>query len=353
MKTYLIKITHRKFSKTSVTLFIQDKTYAIIKAEQVSCCNLEIDETNYFFQVDEAHRFNQLMAGYRHSHVIGQVEYTKYNDSLWRNSYQYAHTKYNMQKDTIQSHFYDFFYSTTNTYPSDTVKIPYSERFFRSDILIDEAPKKYDSSFWKNYNTVKPTEEETNLFKSYTPKDTSAFKKSPHFTKLSPYRTLEKILRFMKRVRVEIGVSYYPIYSDPTILNYTASSFALNRSFSQNTHSFSFTNSIGYEIRKYCIIGLEGSGNFFTLSEALTNASENSNYIYVSYEKNMRRNKTKHPLYLNVKIKTGYRRLSYYFGKYETPIDFSANGTKITTEQMKVYTEKRLMEYSTCCPAFL
>ncbi|MDI9357310.1 MAG: carboxypeptidase-like regulatory domain-containing protein, partial [Chitinophagaceae bacterium] len=174
-KTYVVKITHKQYKKSYIRLFIQDKTYAVIRGEFLNCCDILPHEYNILFLGNEEYKKQLLNSGYSHNFLQMDVEYRQYPDSLWRVNYLYYKTYflfsqyifYIRKRDLKKSFFAEASYVTTSIYQnlfSNQHLLSEGLKMQEGTVFLEAASQKYDSIFWKNYNVVKSTPEEEFLF---------------------------------------------------------------------------------------------------------------------------------------------------------------------------------------------
>ncbi|WP_026753429.1 hypothetical protein [Sediminibacter sp. Hel_I_10] len=137
----IYKVFVEKKNENSAYVYIQEETFAIVKAE--------IKLNSDFGNLGDREFFNFT------------VTYEQGEDKQWRFMNSYYKTAFKKQGKILNL---TSEYVTTDIKPDDT-KIPYLERFQFSEILLDDT-KEYNADFWNNYTIISPNEISESLFKS-------------------------------------------------------------------------------------------------------------------------------------------------------------------------------------------
>ena len=139
--TDIFKVLVKEENSNSAHVYIQNETFAIVKADIKLNSNFGVLGPREFFNYT--------------------VVYKQSEDKLWRFSNSYYTTAFRKGGKLLNL---TSEYVTTDIIPSET-KIPYIERLQFSEILLDET-KAYDPNFWNNYTIISPNDLSEALFKS-------------------------------------------------------------------------------------------------------------------------------------------------------------------------------------------
>lgn len=293
----IYKVSIREKNENSAHIYIQDKSFAILKAE--------IKLTSNFGVLGPREYFNFT------------VSYKQGNDNLWRYNNSNYETAFRRQGKVLNLKSE---YVTTDI-EANKDNIPYLERLQFSDIILDET-KEYNPNFWNNYTIISPNETSEALFKSidYSAKNDED-KESKDQTSLR------------KRLLFEFGFNWTTFNIASNTINYTNSSLDIQQNrASTNENSLNLSNSVFYRIKPYFLIGFS---NEFKISKTGISASD----LVIAGNFNL--NPNGRPISISPRLHFGYQQIDHFIRQYGLDEDISINGKRIKSDKLDVFLSQR------------
>ncbi|WP_299889927.1 carboxypeptidase-like regulatory domain-containing protein [uncultured Lacinutrix sp.] len=290
----IYKVLVEKKNKNSAYVYIQEETFAIVKAD----IKLNSDYGN----LGNREFFNFT------------VTYEQGEDKRWRFMNSYYRTAFKKQGKILNL---TSEYVTTDITPSNT-KIPYLERLQFSEILLDKT-KEYNPDFWNNYTIITPNEISESLFKSVD------------YTKVN--KQSDNIPDFVKRMTFEIGLTWTALNTASNTINYNNSVINIQQNNNAiNKGSVSFSTSIFYAVTPNFLIG-------YANESKISRTGINSNDFVIAGKFNL--NPNGRPINISPRLHFGYHELGYYLKQYNLEEDIEIDGKEINSEKVSVFLSQR------------
>ncbi|GGD23564.1 hypothetical protein GCM10011368_27050 [Hyunsoonleella pacifica] len=292
------KVFVKMKNKNSAHVYIQEETFAIVKADIKLTSNFEILD------------FNRQFLNFT-------VAYEQSEDKLWRFSNSYYTTAFKKRGKLLNL---TSEYVTTNIIPNKT-DIPYLERHQFSEILLNET-KKYDPNFWNNYTIISPNEMSESLFQSID-----------YSTKVGAKKQSNNLITFLKKISYEIGLTWTPFYIASNNINYTNSIIDIQQNNGAiNRGSVSYTTSIFYTVKPHFLIG-------YTNESKISKTGTTSNDFVIAGNFNL--NPDGRPIYISPRLNLGHQKLDYFLEQFNLEEDIKINRKRINSEKVDAFLSQR------------
>lgn len=293
----IYKVFVEKKNENSAYVYIQEQTFAIVKAD--------IKLNSDFGNLGNREFFHFT------------VTYEQGEDKRWRFMSSYYKTAFKKQGKILNL---TSEYVTTDVKPNNT-KIPYLEKLQFSEILLDET-KEYNPDFWNNYTIISPNEISESLFKSID------------YTKVEKEKKQsDNMSDFIKRMSFEIGLTYTALDIAPNNINYNNSVIDIQQNNNAiNRSSVSFAISIFYAIKPYFMIG-------YANESKILRTGINSNDFVIAGKFNL--NPNGRPINISPRLHIGYQELDYYLKQFNLEEDMEIDGKEINSEKVNVFLSQR------------
>ncbi|MGR7812077.1 carboxypeptidase-like regulatory domain-containing protein [Lacinutrix undariae] len=293
----IYKILVEKKNENSAYVYIQEETFAIVKAD--------IKLNSDFGNLGNREFFNFT------------VTYEQGEDKRWRFMNSYYKTAFKKQGKILNL---TSEYVTTDIKPSNT-KIPYLERLQFSEILLDET-KEYNPDFWNNYTIISPNEISESLFKSID------------YTKVEKEKKQsDNIPDFVKRMSFEIGLTWTALDIADNSINYNNSIINIQQNNNAiNKGSVSFSISIFYAVTPNLLIG-------YANESKISRTGINSNDFVIAGKFNL--NPNGRPINISPRLHFGYQELDYYLKQFDLEEDIEIDGKEINSEKVSLFLSQR------------
>ena len=293
----IYKVFVKKKNENSAYVYIQEETFAIVKAEIKLSSNFGILGDREFFNFT--------------------VTYKQGNDKLWRFNNSNYQTAFKKQGKIINLKSE---YVTTDIEANED-KIPYIERLQFSDIILDET-KAYNPNFWNNYTIISPNEISESLFESI---DYSA--------KADEDKQSEDQSSILKKMSFEFGFTWTAFDIASNTINYTNSGLDIQRNNDAiNRNSLSLTSSAFYPIKSYFLIG-------FASEIKISRTGITANDLVIAGKFNL--NPNGRPISLSPRLHFGYQQLDYFLQRYDLNEDIKIDGKRIKSDKVDAFLSQR------------
>lgn len=294
----IYEVLVEKKNENSARVYIQDETFAIVKAD--------ITLSSNFGKVGAYREFFNFTVTYKQS-----------EDRLWRFSNSYYTTAFR-KKGRLLNLISE--YVTTDIDTQET-KIPYVDRLQFSEILLDKN-KAYNPNFWDNYTIISPDETSEALFASI---DYSKLDENGDET--------DDIPIFVKKMSFEYGLSWTAIDIAASDVSYTHPDVNILQSNGATTKgSASVVFSLFYELKPHFLIGYTNEGK-------LSRTGSISNDIILASNFNL--NPNGRPIRVSPRLHFGYQRIDQFLERFEQDNDININGEQINGEKVDAFLYER------------
>lgn len=299
------KVLIKKKNENSAHVYIQEETFAIIKADIKLNSNFGIFGNRYLYLLGNREFLNFT------------VTYEQGEDKRWRFMNSYYKTAFKKQGKILNL---TSEYVTTNI-TTNNREIPYLERLQFSETLLDET-KKYNSEFWNNYTIISPDEISESLFKSID------------YVKLEEERKQsDNIPDFVKRISTENGLNLTTFNIASNTINYNNSVIDLQQNNNEiNKGSVSIALSIFYAVAPNFLIG-------YASESKISRTGINSNDFVIAGNFNL--NPNGRPINISPRLHFGYQELDYYLKQFNLEEDIEIDGKEINSEKVSVFLSQR------------
>lgn len=293
----IYEVLVEKENENTAHIYIQDETFAIIKADIKLSSNLgKVGANREFFNFT--------------------VVYDQSEDKLWRFSNSYYTTAFIKQGRLLNL---TSEYVTTNIETNQT-KIPYKERLQFSEILLDET-KEYNPNFWDNYTIISPNEISESLFKSID------------YSVNEDIENQSDIPSFIKKMSFETGLTWTAIDIATNNISYTNSLINIQQSNGPiNKGSISYFASVFYAIKPHFLIG-------YVNESKISKTGITSNDIIIA--SNFDLNPNGRPINISPRLHFGYQRLDYFLKEFELEDDIKIDGKRINSDMVDTFLSQR------------
>lgn len=299
------KVLIKKKNENFAHVYIQEETFAIIKADIKLNSNFGILGYHDLFLLGNREFLNFT------------VTYEQGEDKRWRFMNSYYKTAFKKQGKILNL---TSEYVTTNI-TTNNREIPYLERLQFSETLLDET-KKYNSEFWNNYTIISPDEISESLFKSID------------YVKLEEERKQsDNIPDFVKRISTENGLNLTTFNIASNTINYNNSVIDLQQNNNEiNKGSVSIALSIFYAVAPNFLIG-------YASESKISRTGINSNDFVIAGNFNL--NPNGRPINISPRLHFGYQELDYYLKQFNLEEDIEIDGKEINSEKVSVFLSQR------------
>ena len=293
----IYKVFVEKKNENSAYVYIQEETFAIVKAE--------IKLNSDFGNLGDREFFNFT------------VTYEQGEDKQWRFMNSYYKTAFKKQGKILNL---TSEYVTTDI-KQDETKIPYLERFQFSEILLDDT-KEYNADFWNNYTIISPNEISESLFKSID------------YTKVeNDKKQSGNIPDFVKRISFETGLTWTVLDMASNTIDYNNSVIDIQQNNRANKRgSVSFAISIFYAVKPHFMIG-------YANESKISRTGINSHDVVIAGKFNL--NTNGRPINISPRLHFGYQELDYYLQQFNLEDDIEIDGNEIKSEKVNVFLSQR------------
>jgi len=295
------KVLIEKKNENSAHVYIQEETFAIIKADIKLNSNFGILGNREFFNFT--------------------VTYEQGEDKRWRFMNSYYKTAFKKQGKILNL---TSEYVTTDI-TTNNREIPYLERLQFSEILLDET-KEYNPEFWNNYTIISPDEISESLFKSI---DYAKLEEEEEEEK----KQFDNIPDFVKRISFENGLNWTTFNIASNTINYNNSVIDLQQNNNEiNKGSVSIALSIFYAVAPNFLIG-------YARESKISRTGINSNDFVIAGDFNL--NPNGRPINISPRLHFGYQELDYYLKQFNLEEDIEIDGKEINSEKVSVFLSQR------------
>jgi len=296
------KVLIEKKNENSAHVYIQEETFAIIKADIKLNSNFGILGNREFFNFT--------------------VTYEQGEDKRWRFMNSYYKTAFKKQGKILNL---TSEYVTTDI-TTNNREIPYLERLQFSEILLDET-KEYNPEFWNNYTIISPDEISESLFKSI---DYAKLEEEEEEEK----KQFDNIPDFVKRISFENGLNWTTFNIASNTINYNNNSVIdLQQNNNEiNKGSVSIALSIFYAVAPNFLIG-------YARESKISRTGINSNDFVIAGDFNL--NPNGRPINISPRLHFGYQELDYYLKQFNLEEDIEIDGKEINSEKVSVFLSQR------------
>ncbi len=293
----IYKVFVEKKNENSAFVYIQEETFAIVKAD--------IKLNSDFGNLGNREFFDFT------------VTYEQGEDKLWRFMNSYYKTAFKKQGKILNL---TSEYVTTDIKPNNT-NIPYLERIQFSEILLDET-KEYNPDFWNNYNIISPNEISESLFKSIDYSKVEKEKKQSN-----------NIPDFIKRISFETGLNLTTMDIASNSINYSNSVLNIQQNNNAiNKVLVNFSTSIFYAFTPNLLVG-------YANESKISRTGINSNDFVIAGKLNL--NPNGRPINISPRLYFGYQELDFYLKQFNLEDDIEINGKEINSEKVSVFLSQR------------
>lgn len=293
----IYKIFVEKKNENSAHVYIQEETFAIVKAD--------ISLTSDFGNLGSREFFNFT------------VTYQQGEDKRWRFRNSYYKTAFKKQGKTLNL---TSEYVSTDIKPN-TAKIPYLERLQFSEILLDDT-KEYNPDFWNNYTIISPNEISESLFKSID------------YTKVEKEKKQsDNMTDFVNRVSFENGLTWTALSMASSAINYSNSVINIQQNNdATNKGAVGFSISIFYAATPNLLIG-------YANESKISRTGINSNDFVIAGKFNL--NPNGRPINISPRLHFGYQELDYYLKQFNLEEDIEVDRKEINSEKVNIYLSQK------------
>lgn len=280
-------------------VFVLDGSYAFVKFEVMY-------PTNFPFSYWDRDRISFQYT----------TQYFMDIDSLWRFSQSEYQTYFKKNGDTlILSSNY-----VTTSHTQDSSEIVYLDRLQKSVSILDKT-KRYDSTFWENYNIILPDSTTEALFKKQGNSPSKEERERP------------KIFDILDKMRTSLALVYTPISLKSHNVSFSNTEFAIDESHeSQSVKAINLSSAIQYEWKKSLFIGLNST---MTLSDP------SNSTLDLQLLKEINLNPNGRPITLSPSMAFGYQQLSRKIGNFESQSNFKIDGKKFDSGHTDIAIQQR------------
>lgn len=300
----IFKVLIEQNDENSAHIYIEEGTYAIVRADITLNSN-----------------FGGIMAGREFFKYT--VTYERGEDKKWRFMNSYYKTAFKQQGKILNL---TSEYVTTDV-SQDSTTIPYLERIGFSEILLDDTTQ-YNSDFWSDYTIIAPDNLSESLFRSidYTIRDKDD-------------KRSDGIPKFIKRMSMEIGLSWTQLDIAATTVNYTNSPIAIQQSDEEGTkNSIVLASTLFYEITPYFVVG-------YANESKITRTGTTSNDLLVAGKFNL--NPKGRPIRISPRFHFGYQEIETFLEQIELQEDVRIDGRRINEGTVNTFLSERGFRFKT------
>jgi len=293
----IIRITVNEENGNSANIYIENESFAIVKAE--------IKLITDFGRLGDREFYNF------------SVTYKQNEDGLWRFSNSYYNTAFTKQGQLLNL---TSEYVTTNI-TADYDDIPYLERLQFSEILLDETTA-YNPDFWNNYTIIAPSEISESLFKSKDYSSNAETKKKK-----------KNVAFFLKKMSFEFGMAWTSFDITTNTIDYSNTPIELQQNNDASKQApASFSISILYEVKPYLMVG-------YSNETKISRTGITSNDLVVASSLNL--NPKGRPIMLSPRLNFGFQELDYFLEQFRLENDIEVGGKRLNSDKVDVSLSQR------------
>ncbi|UJH67231.1 carboxypeptidase-like regulatory domain-containing protein [Allomuricauda sp. SCSIO 65647] len=296
-----------KKGKLSGNVFIQDSSYAIVKANY---------KYRSFFDIPDQRR----------QFLNFEVSYEQGSDGLWRYKYSHYETGFRRQnKQLLLTSTY-----VTSSTDRNNAKIPYLERMQFNDILLEDQ-KEYKADFWRDYNIILPDEKFEALFAKA--QNSNNLEEGNEAVEEAEEK-VPKLYKILRRISHEISFFHTLIRSNPYTLNYNTSTFGLERANNgENRSGWGIRSSLLYEVGPNLHVGYVVEGKIFKTGVT-------SHDLVITKAINL--NPKGRPIIISPELRLGHQQMDWYVDTLNTSGDFTVKGTSFDSDRVAIFLSERV-----------
>jgi hypothetical protein len=305
----LFQVRFRRDEHHTGEVFIQDSTYAIVRAR--------IKNTKFFDPLDRDRVFTEF-----------KTEYEPYEDQKWRLAKVVYSSAFDRKKGLLNIHDE---YITTSFMTTDEA-IPYIEQLQFRDIALDNTGA-YDANYWDQYTIALPDSATEALFSQ----DKGAEVKSPadqSLTKRSKPFAI-RLINLLGKLEGSYALQFTSFDIGSQMVSYIGKAVSLDAQLApQVVDSWSVTSEFSYKVSERFLVGYRVTGG---ISEHYV-----SDYsLRIQYKFNL--NPMGRPIYLSPIFSSGVWSSRYLLANIDLSSGEEVDGRLFDATNTAVFSETRFL----------